>query len=114
MDIKNLSGNFIIYGNFVSAKPFGNGNINETFIVTYNQAGIDVRYIIRKINKFVFKQAEIVVNNSVNISLHIKNKLLEQGEENISMKTMTFIKTRDDKNPHTLSGMRVFLLVLRT
>lgn len=97
MDIKNLSGNFILYGNFVNAKPFGNGNINETFLVTYNQAGTEVRYIIRKINKFVFKQPEIVVNNSVNISLHIKNKLLDRGEENLSMKTMTFIKTHDDK-----------------
>lgn len=97
MDIKILSEHFLIYGDFKEAKPFGNGNINDTYLVSYRQAGLNARYIIRKINKYVFKKPEIVVNNSVNISAHIKNELLKSGEENISMKTMTFVKSRDNK-----------------
>jgi len=97
MDIKSLSAHFSLYGDFLHAEPFGNGNINDTYLVTYKQAGQNVRYIIRKINKYVFKQPEIVVENSVNISLHIKNELLKLGEEQISMKSMTFVKTHDDK-----------------
>ena len=93
MDIKKLTQEFNIYGDYIDAKPFGNGNINDTFLVTYNQAGLSVRYIIRKINKFVFKKPKIVVNNSVRVSLHIKNKLLNQGVKDVNRRTLTFLKT---------------------
>ena len=97
MDFKELTSRFVIYGNYLNSIPFGNGHINDTFLVTYNQAGVNTRYIIRKINKNVFKQPKIVVNNSVKVSLHIKNKLLNYDEGDISRKTMTFIKTHDNK-----------------
>lgn len=88
---------FAVYGDYIDAEPFGNGLINDTFLVTYNQAGLNTRYIIRKINKSVFKQPEIVVNNSVNVSLHIKNKYINQGVKDVSRRTLTFLKTHDDK-----------------
>ncbi|MEN8119696.1 MAG: phosphotransferase [Bacteroidota bacterium] len=111
-DIKKLTGHFVVYGDYLTAKPFGNGHINDTFLVSYNQAGINVNYIIRKINKYVFKQPEIVVNNSVKISLHIKNKLEALGETEISRKTLTFVKTRDDKYYHIDQEQDYWCMVL--
>ncbi len=112
MDIKELSEKFNIFGDYTDAKPFGNGLINDTFLITYNQAGINTKFIIRKINKSVFKQPEIVVNNSVKVSMHVKNKLISQGEKQISRKTLTFIKTHDDKYFHKDQNEDFWCMVL--
>jgi len=97
MGTKDIAGNFAIYGKYINAELFGSGHINSTYIVSYSHAGKIVRYILRKINKFVFKQPEIVIANSVNISSHIKNKLIEQGIGDVIRRTMTFYKTHDNE-----------------
>lgn len=93
-----IARNFSLYGDYLQAKPLGNGHINDTFLITFNQAGLIVPYIIRRVNSFVFKDPEIVVKNSVNAVNHIKRKLIEHEEKEISRKVMTFIKTRDNKS----------------
>ncbi len=112
MDVENLSKEFKIYGDYINAKPFGNGLINDTFLLTYNQAGLNNRYIIRKINKSVFKQPEIVVNNSVSVSLHIKSKLINHGVKDISRRTLTFIKTHNNKYYHKDQNEDYWCMVL--
>lgn len=97
MKLQEITSHFVIYGDFVSAKSTGSGHINDTYIVSFNQAGKIIRYILRRINKFVFKQPEIVVKNSVNISNHIRNKLIAAEATDISRKAMTFIKALNNK-----------------
>jgi thiamine kinase-like enzyme len=91
---------FLIYGDFIKAEPFGSGHINDTFLAHFNQAGLPVKYIIRRINKYVFKQPEIVIQNTVNVIEHITEKLLADKEEEISRRVMTLIKCKDGKFYH--------------
>jgi len=95
--IKEIVSKFKISGQFIEAKPFGNGHINETFLASFNQAGFKTEYIIRKINKYVFKNPEIVVANSVNVINHITNKLKETGVSDISNHVMELIETKNYK-----------------
>ena len=95
--IEQIVSNFKIDGDFVEAKPFGNGHINETFLVSFNLDGLITEYILRKINKYVFKNPVIVVDNTVNVINHITKKLKEAGERNLSNHVMKLIETKDSK-----------------
>jgi len=100
MNMEAIANNFDVYGTYINAELFGSGHINTTYIVSYNQTGKITRYILRKINKYVFKQPNIVIANSVNISAHVKTKLIKQGFSDASRRTMTFIKTHSDEYYH--------------
>jgi len=95
--IENIISHFKIYDDFVEADPFGNGHINETFLVSCKQAGLRKEYILRKINKYVFKNPEIVVANTVKAINHITKKLKESGAKDISKYVMQLIQTTDSK-----------------
>ncbi len=97
--IKEIISNFKIYGDFITAKPFGNGHINDTYLVQFNQAGVEVKYILRKINKFVFKNPEAVVNNTVKVNNHIAKKLTELEIKDVSNRVMQLVES-NKKNYH--------------
>lgn len=56
-------------------KPVTAGNINSTFKVKAKGAN----YILQKINKYVFKNPEEVMQNIRRVSRHLKKKVLEEG-----------------------------------
>ncbi len=84
----DIINHFLVYGDFIKAELFGNRHINDTFLVTFNQAGLPVRYILRKINKYVFKNPEIEVYNMINVIGHISKKLIETHEKDTSKVVM--------------------------
>lgn len=57
--MKNIAKKFKISGKFLSATPFGNGHINETFkIITSSN-----EYLLQKINHNIFKDVEKLMSN---------------------------------------------------
>ena len=95
--VEQIISKFKFSGDFIEAKLFGNGHINETFLASFNHGGLETEYILRKINKYVFKNPEIVVANTVNVINHITKKLKEAGESNTSKYVMELIETTDSK-----------------
>ena len=53
-----ISRQFQIYGDLLHAEPCKIGHINETYIATYNQGGVQVRYVHQKINTNVFRNPD--------------------------------------------------------
>lgn len=92
---EKILSNFRLFGDFIDSKPFGNGYINDTFLVTFNQSGTEVKYILRKINKYVFENPKIVVNNTVNVIAHISEKLKSAGVREISNHVMKLVESND-------------------
>ncbi|MGC8886019.1 MAG: phosphotransferase enzyme family protein [Verrucomicrobiia bacterium] len=95
--IRELSKKFQIYGEFLHAEPCKIGHINETYTVTYNQGGTQVRYIHQKINVNVFKAPDAVMDNIMRITTHIRSKLESQGVKDVTRRALTIVPTRDDK-----------------
>ena len=54
-----------------SAKPFGDGHINDTFLIEIAESGR--KYILQKINKNVFKTPAHVIHN-IELYLHHLHK----------------------------------------
>ena len=95
--IKTIADNFTINGDFLSSKPFGSGHINDTRLVTFTDAGNEVNYIFRKINKIVFKNPGTVVNNTLLVTNHIRNKLEQENENDILRNVVTLVQAKDGK-----------------
>lgn len=72
--------------------PYGNGHINETYVV-----GIKKRYILQKINRNVFKDPSAVMNNITLVTEHLRRRAAEEGKDPDAA-TLTVIPTVDGKS----------------
>ena len=93
-----ISRHFQIYGDLLHAEPCKIGHINETYIATYNQGGVQVRYVHQRINTHVFKDPEALMDNFVRVTSHQRRKLSESGARDASRRTLTVIPTRDNRS----------------
>jgi hypothetical protein len=90
-NLKEVSGNFNIAGDFISASPYGSGHINDTFAVTFSQGGANVRYIIQRINHNIFKNPVALMDNIDRVTSHIHGKLSSSGDA--SRKALSLIRS---------------------
>lgn len=71
---------------------YGNGHINDTFIVKKN----GVKMVLQRLNTDVFKNGTGVMDNIVNVTEYIAKKMREQGEDPYR-KTLVFERAKDSK-----------------
>lgn len=99
-DLREIGSNFQIYGDFVSGATYGAGHINDTFAVTYNQAGTPARFIHQRVNHQIFKDVPALMDNIHRITEHLRSKLAAQNSQNLSRQVMTLVLTKNDKSYH--------------
>lgn len=76
MDFQPIADHFGITGVIAHTEEIHSGNINRTFLVAVQQADTQKEYVFQRINTFVFKQPEEVMDNILKVTEHIKAKLL--------------------------------------
>ena len=86
---------FGVKGDFDSIEVIDNGHINTTFKLIFNEGGNKKEYILQKINKYVFKQPEVVMSNIIQVTNHIKQKTSNES------RTLNF-SFADDGNPYVI------------
>lgn len=102
-EIIELVNQFDLHGTFVEAKTFGNGHINDTFLITLDCDGKGKKYILQRINHNVFKNPNQVMENIIGVTSYLREILTEMGE-NPDRRTLNVIKTKygkgcfEDKN----------------
>ena len=57
--------------------PFGNGHINSTFLITIE--GVPEKYILQRINSYVFVRPKEVMENMIHITEYLQNRIREEG-----------------------------------
>ena len=68
---------FRIEGKAINASPYGEGHINNTYLVETDKK----RYVLQKINDYVFPDVEGLMNNICGVTEHLKRK----GAETLSV-----------------------------
>ena len=58
MELSILINKFNIKGRLVSLQPFGNGNINDTFLAIYRNTFTETQVILQRVNKKPILPAE--------------------------------------------------------
>lgn len=88
-DIKNAFG---IGGETVKAEAFGNGNINDTYLVYIQNGDSVARYIFQRVNRAVFTNPEDIAKNVSGVTTHIANKLRLAGEKDIERRVVKYYR----------------------
>ena len=93
--IEKIAENFQFNGTLVDMKPWGNGHINDTYLMGYEIDDKEcVRYILQRINKNVFPKPEEVMENVVNVTTHLHKKIVENGGDPYR-ETLNIIPTKE-------------------
>lgn len=66
--------NFKTVGRLKKCEPYGNGHINDTFLVCCNNSGETKRYILQKMNSNAFKNPEEVMSNIVRVTTFLRER----------------------------------------
>lgn len=81
-DIQKIVDNFCVSGEVIRIEPVTKGHINTTFRVFLRSAsGNTEQYTLQTINKYVFKNPVIVMENIVTVTNYIKEKIKAEGGE---------------------------------
>jgi Ser/Thr protein kinase RdoA (MazF antagonist) len=96
MKYTNLIRHFQTEGTVTSIAPLGAGHINDSFLVKTSESD-KPDYLLQRINHQIFKDVELLQNNILNVTNHIRKKLIEKGERDVDRKTLTIIPTKDGK-----------------
>ncbi len=102
--------NFVLDATPVSAKAFGNGHINSTFLIDCDNGS---KYSLQRINNHVFKDVEGLMNNIDSVTSFLKKKIIAKGG-NPLRETLTVVKTKSGENYCKLeddSYWRVYIFV---
>ncbi|MBW8017611.1 MAG: aminoglycoside phosphotransferase family protein [Planctomycetes bacterium] len=94
-NLSEIFGNFQVEGTFVEGGAYGSGHINDTFAVTCDLGGENVRYVLQRINHNIFKNPGELMDNVVRVTSHIRKKLEAQGLDDIDRRVLTVIPAAD-------------------
>ena len=101
--------NFALDGTPVSSVGYGCGHINSTYRVDCDNGK---KYLLQRINDYVFKDVDALMNNVESVTGFLKEKIKQNGGEP-ERETLTVVKTQDGKNYTYANGgyWRVYLFV---
>ncbi len=88
---------FDMRADFVSARSYGSGHINDTYHAHFNQAGQPLSFIIQRINHHVFKQPVELMENVERVTRHALQALLAQNHPEAHRRTLTCIPALDGR-----------------
>ena len=71
---------FALYTQVLNVHEFGNGNINDTYLVTIDAALPEERqFVLQRINTQVFKQPKLIMQNMRAFTEHMRRRAREEG-----------------------------------
>ena len=73
-----IAGQFKAGSGIIAVQEFGNGNINDTYLVTLNNE-TDDQFILQRINTHVFKHPQLIMQNMRAFSEHVHRRVREEG-----------------------------------
>lgn len=102
MDFQQIASQFGLTDPVTDWEEMRSGNINRTCLVTIG----DRQYIFQRINTYVFKKPAEVMENIMNVTEHIKKKLLAETGS-YDRRVLSFLKTKCGK-PYYYTGNHHF------
>lgn len=95
-NLEKIVAQFNINGEVSEIKPLGNGLINTTYKVK-TTADNTPDYVLQHINNAIFPDVEMLMNNIIAVTSHIRKKLEEAHATDINRKVLTFVPAKDGK-----------------
>ena len=98
--IFSAASHFLLVQGEMTIAPYGNGHINDTFCICVDTGDArPVRYILQRVNRYVFPQPERVIENIARVTEYLRGVITKEGG-NPDRETLTLVKTQDGKDCH--------------
>ncbi|MDR1415999.1 MAG: aminoglycoside phosphotransferase family protein, partial [Prevotellaceae bacterium] len=91
LNLTDIVNEFAVEGKVEEVKPFGAGHINDSYMVRTQGTAPD--YVLQRINHHIFKDVDALQNNIKRVTEHIRKKLAEKNEAELTRKVLTLIPT---------------------
>lgn len=79
----------------MSIAPYGNGHINDTFCICVDVGETaPIRYILQRVNRYVFPEPEKVIENIARVTEHLRRAIAAAGGDPFR-ETLTLVKTHE-------------------
>lgn len=99
MELSLMIHQFDLPGRLVTINPLGSGNVNDTFLAIFRNTYSEQQVVLQRINKNVFPQPEIIMQNLHRLSAHVHPKLEREADHADRIWQMPMIvKTKDGKD----------------
>ena len=111
-DFAHISAQFQIEGEYLDCLPYGEGHINQTFLLRVRRDGAEKRYILQRINSTLFQDVPRLMENILRVTSFARDEVIRRGGDPLR-ETMTVIPARDGK-PYYFDGndyFRVYLFI---
>ena len=116
MDLSILVNQFNVKGRLVTLVPFGNGNINDTFLAVFRNTFTETQVILQRVNRKVFTQPEAIMRNMHNLTLHCHEKLeadAKKGSDDRVWQMPRIVKTKEGADYATDESGEVWRVITR-
>lgn len=95
LDLAAIVRHFRFEGDFLEARPYGFGHINDTYAARFRKAdGVVHRYVFQRINHHVFENPEELMQNVERVTAHLRKKIIAAGGDP-ERETLNLIPTTD-------------------
>lgn len=104
---------FAISGTPDDCRRYGNGHINDTFLLTCKDGGDTYRYILQRINTHVFQDPAGLMSNVSGVTGFLRQVILKEGGDP-DRETLTLVTTKEGKTAYadTIgSWWRIYLFI---
>lgn len=85
-----------LQGEIKEYNRYGNGHINDTFLVVCEKDGATIRYILQRMNHDIFKDPVALMDNILAITKFVRERIIEHNG-NPDRETMNVVMTKDGK-----------------
>lgn len=116
MDLPVLVNRFSVEGRLVALQPFGNGNINDTFLAIYRNTFAETQVILQRVNRNVFPQPEAIMSNMHAVTKHCHAKLEDdaaKGRDDRVWQMPRIVPTKDGRDFVTDERGEVWRVITR-
>lgn len=94
-ELKNIVENFELEGEFIEAKPYGFGHINDTYVAFIKNSDGDIKkYILQRVNNRIFRNPEKLMDNIKSVTGFLREKIIAAGGDP-DRETLNLISSRD-------------------
>ncbi len=95
--IQKIIEQFMLPQGEIEAAPYGNGHINDTLCVIVHADGGDRRYILQRVNSYVFPKPIEVIENIEKVTAYLGAIIEAEGGDPLR-ETLTLVETRDGRH----------------
>ena len=95
LDIPAIVARFAVSGSLSGFEPYGGGHINDSFVVVHEGGGGRARHLLQRLNRAVFPEPVLVMENVVHVTQHIARRLRREGATDALRRVLTLVPSRE-------------------